>query len=148
MQDIITAWPMLIPFGVLFVLASVLVFALLILLEKPSAADMALDHWKSRARRILLGTLRRHRFDLVFGICLAAAVTFISGLLLSLGSDASHNLKSIIFLLQIAPFYLADMLTGNTHENGSGTMFVFWVLVFMQWLIVGFTFSTLIRTKK
>jgi hypothetical protein len=105
MQDFITAWPMLIPFGILFVLAAILVFALVIFLERPSAEDMALDHWKSRARRISLSILRRHRFDLVFGMCFGAAVAVISWLLLSLSSAAaSHSLQSFIFYYRLHLF--------------------------------------------
>jgi len=148
MQEIITAWPRLIPFGILFLLAAILAFALFIFIERPNAEGPALVHWKSRVRRTALSTLRRHRFDLVFGISLGAAVTVISGLLLSPSAAAAYSWKCFVVLLQIAPFYLADMLTGNTHEDGSGRTIIFWLLVFVQWFIVGLTFSSLIRIKK
>jgi hypothetical protein len=93
MQDFRTAWPVLIPFGILFVLAAMLAFALLVIIERPNAEDGGSGRWKSRVRWKALSVMRRHRFDLVFGTCLGAAVTVISWLLLSLSSLASHGLQ-------------------------------------------------------
>ena len=51
MSDFFTAWPELIPFGILFVLAAILVSALMIFRERPSAEGVALSRWRGWARR-------------------------------------------------------------------------------------------------
>jgi len=91
--------------------------------------------------------MQKHRFNLLFAACFGAAIAFLSWLLVSPSFPASHSLQQFIVLAQIAPIYLADLLTGNTHEPGTGRMFVFWLLVFVQWFIAGYFLALLVRMR-
>ncbi|MGA2852654.1 MAG: hypothetical protein ABSE90_00780 [Verrucomicrobiota bacterium] len=145
MQEIITAWPFLIPFCILFVLAAMLSFAFYIFLVKPSAEDIAFDRWRCRLRRAELRIASRFRGAFIFGACVGALVMVISWILFLPNSPASPSLKFSIALVQVAPMFLSDLLTGNTHESEAGRTVVFWLLVFAKWFLVGFILFALTR---
>ena len=89
--------------------------------------------------------MKKYHFSLIVGVLFGAAIAFISWLVALPVIHASYSLRAFIVIVNVAPIYLSDILSGNSHENGNGRMFLFWLLVFVQWFIVGFTFTLLYR---
>jgi len=93
----------------------------------------------------IYNSMNKYYFSLIFGIFFGAAITFINWLLALPVIHAPYNLRAIIVLVHMAPIYLSDILSGNSHENGNGRMLLFWLLVFVQWFVIGLTFAFLYR---
>src|SRR5215831_9716021 len=99
--------------------------------------------------RKLLSNMHKSRRHLLFAVSFGCAVTFISWLMSSPNSSlhSPSSLASQLFSgLQIAATFLAIILSGNAHGGSSGER-IYWVLVFAQWLIVGFGLSALFRLR-
>ena len=90
--------------------------------------------------------MQKHRFNFLFAACFGAAITFLSWLLISPSSPASQSLREFIGLAQIAPIYLANLLTGSTHEPWTGRIFVIWLFAFVQWFIAGYFLGVITHT--
>jgi hypothetical protein len=92
----------------------------------------------------------RSRLQLLFATSFGCAVTLVSWLMVSPQSSLhspSSAVREVFGGLQIAATFLAMLLSGNAH-GGSDAEKIYWVLVFVQWLVVGIGVSVLFRLRK
>ena len=93
--------------------------------------------------------MHRFRFNVLFGLSFGALVAAVSRLLISPASpveSSSGAVKGFFGMIQIVATFLAILLSGNVH-GGSGGEAIYWVLVFVQWFVVGLGLSALFRLR-
>jgi hypothetical protein len=89
--------------------------------------------------------MQKYRFHFVFTACCGVALALLSWLLISPDSpveSSSPEVKNALGLIHIIPFVLTTILSGNAH---GGSDAAYWVLVLIQWSIVGFFLALLFR---
>jgi membrane protease YdiL (CAAX protease family) len=89
--------------------------------------------------------MQKYRFHFVFAACCGVVVAILSWLLVSPDSPvetSSADVKNALGFINIIPFILTTILSGNIH-GGSDT--AYWILVLVQWFIVCFVLALLFR---
>jgi hypothetical protein len=94
--------------------------------------------------------MRKPGLQLLFAVGFGCAITLVSWLMISPDSSlhSPSSVASELFSgLQIVATFLVIVLSGNAHGGASGEK-IYWVLVFAQWLLVGFGLSALLRLRR
>jgi hypothetical protein len=93
--------------------------------------------------------VKKSRFDRIFALCFGAIITAISWLLISQWSPVRTSSEALVYFVsyvQIFAAFAAMTLSGNPHLGAVGEV-IYWMLVLVQWVIVGFGVSFLFRLR-
>jgi hypothetical protein len=93
--------------------------------------------------------MRKHR-TFIFGCCFGGLAALTSWFIISPNSPIPSTggaVAGFLRVVQLPATFLAIPLSGNVHGGAAGER-IYWLLVFLEWSILGFTVATLYWSLK
>jgi hypothetical protein len=93
--------------------------------------------------------MRKHR-TFIFGCCFGGLAALTSWFIISPNSPVQSiggAVAGFFSVVQLPATFLAIPFSGNVHGGAAGER-IYWLLVFLEWSILGFTVATLYRSLK
>lgn len=93
--------------------------------------------------------MRKYR-TLIFGCCFGGLAVLTSWLIISPDSPVrtiGGGVAGCLSVLQLPAAFLVILFSGNVHGGATGEK-IYWLLVFLEWSIFGFTVATLYKSLK